>query len=180
MNDPEVWRRREVMELMSPICECAEHAGVTLAGGGRGQIDVLCRPKAPLLTGFSLAIEIKSHSQIGDRELGPWLKQATDYVGAIPENGWPPIAASFVWMLGMQLRPSKDEQLRMAGMLQLAQHFRVGRAYGTNSEFILVFGPSADIFRRGNWTPKAAELLGAKRVMAGQRKTMEQKRAGNL
>jgi hypothetical protein len=172
MNDPEVMRRHEAMAHMSEFCDCIEHATATRLNGASAQIDVLCRPHVESLSCFTLAIEVKAHQLVGDRQLGPWLKQASDYVGAIPQNGWPRLAASFVWLVGMTLHPSDQERLRMDGMLQLAQHFRVGRAYETHSGLTLVFGPSADIFleKRGGWTNKAAQLLGAKRVSGGMRK----------
>jgi hypothetical protein len=174
MNDPEFWVRKQVVRLMPTACECEEHAAVKLKIGGRGQVDVLCRPRVLNLAAFTFAVEVKSHSQVGDRQLGPWLKQAFDYVAAAPDNGWAPVAASFVWLVGMELHLDEDEQLRMNGMLQLAQHFRVGKAHQTNAGLTLVFGPSAEVFRekRGGWTTNAAELFGAKRVSGGLKKPM--------
>ena len=172
MNDPEASRRLDVARILSPTCDCAEHVRVRLAVGESGQVDVLCRPKEPTLSGFAFAIEVKSYTQIGDRELGPWLKQAADYVGARPENNWQPIAASFVWLVGINLDPRQDEQCRMAGMFQLAQHFRVGKACDFGRGLVLVFGPSAEIYHDGTWSPRAATLLAAKRVLAGRRQSL--------
>ena len=175
MNDPEAKRRQEVIVRMSPVCECAEHVIVKRVGRPDemvdGCVDVLCRPMEPSLAVYTIAIEVKSHGLVGDGQLGPWLKQASDYVGAEPANRWPPVAASFVWLVGVPLHPSKEEQLRMDGMIQLGQHFRVGRAYEGHAGLTLVFGPSAEIYReKRGWSTRAGELLKAKRVSAGMRK----------
>lgn len=173
MNDPEAPRRLDVIKILSLTCDCTEHVGVQLAAGESGQVDVLCRPREPTLSTFPFAIEVKSYTQVGDRELGPWLKQAADYVGGRPDNNWQPIAASFVWLVGITLNPRQDEQYRMAGMFQLAQHFRVGRACDFGRGLVLVFGPSAEIYRLGCWSPRAATLLAAKRVLAGRRQSLK-------
>jgi hypothetical protein len=172
MNDPEFALRRFAISELENCCECQELAPIEFKGGGAGEVDVVCRPKEQALARFAFAVEIKAHIQIGDGQLGPWLKQASDYVGARPLNGWPVIAAAFVWFGDIPLHPDPEERQRMAGMLQLAQHYRVGRAHQTLAGLTLVFGPSAEIYRAGNWTKRAEPLLAAKRVQGGQRKPM--------
>ena len=174
MNDPEAARRREVIVRMSEFCECAERAPAVRVNEASAEIDVLCRPRDESMSCFTLAIEIKAHTRVGDRELGRWIKQASDYVGATPRNGWPSVAASFVWLVGVDLHPSVEEQLRMDGMLQLAQHFRVGHARETPVGLTLLFGPSKCLYRRKRegWTPRSLEWLGAKRISGGTRKPL--------
>src|SRR5690242_6602134 len=121
MDDQEYAWRRQAIVRMSASCICAEEVPVKRGSVGRGRIDVLCKPKLQDLAKLTLAIEVKAHRVVGDRQLGPWLKQAADYVGAEPENGWPPIVAAFIWLVGVQLNSDSNEQLRMDGMVQLAQ-----------------------------------------------------------
>lgn len=163
--------RREVTERLTPWCECMELAHATSIRGGRCEIDVLVRPRDPALHDFSLAFEVKTPRELQDADLGKWLKQAADYVYSIPINGWPRVAASFVWLVGMTKNPAEKECWSMNGMLILAQHFRVGQARDDHG-LELVFGPSAAVFRRKTWTPRAAELLGATRIYGGTRKPL--------
>ncbi|HEY5302375.1 MAG TPA: hypothetical protein VIJ55_17030 [Acetobacteraceae bacterium] len=174
MNDPERGIRSVVMARLGVPCHCTEHAPIHRLTGELACVDVLCRPRDATLYQMSFAIEVKSHSVIGDRELGPWIKQSADYVGAMPENGWPRVVACFVWLIGLELDTNPDERLRMDGMVQLGQHFRVGRAHDNKaSRLTLTFGPSADVYReRTGWTPKAPELLNARRISGGMRKTL--------
>jgi hypothetical protein len=163
------------MLRLAAAAECLSEPVVIDRIGRHIRPDILCRPLDENLRQFTIAIEVKSYSEAGDDKIGPWIKQAHDYVGASPENGWPNIVASFIWLVGVKLRA--DEEERIGAMLQLAQHFRVGHAWERppRQVLMLTFGPSADIYREatagwsGGWTPKAAELLGAKRVFAGTR-----------
>jgi hypothetical protein len=172
MSDPEHFRREEAIAALAEFCDCQGLAPVVRANGAVAEVDVLCRPKAEELRQYSFVIEVKSHQQVGDRELGPWIKQTSDYVGSTPDNGWPQVVAGFVWLAGLNLHPHPDEQMRMAGMIQLAQHFRVGRAYVDRGALVLAFGPSANVYR-GGWTARATVLFGSKRVVGGTRKKLE-------
>jgi hypothetical protein len=167
--------REAAMLRLAPAAECLSEPTVVDRDGRHIRPDILCRPLDDRLREFSIAIEVKSYSVAGDDKIGPWIKQAHDYVGAFPSNGWPVIAAGFLWLVGVNYKAGEEE--RISAMLQLAQHFRVGRAWERppRQVFMLTFGPSADIYREatgawvGGWTPKAAELLGASRVFAGTR-----------
>jgi hypothetical protein len=173
MSDPEKPIRRQVVDLLDANCECLEEARVHLKWGAVGRTDVLCRPRAPDFSHLSFAVEVKSCPKVGDQQLAGWIKQAADYVGASPVNGWPAIAATFVWLFDMPLDPRPDEQLRMAGMLQLAQYFRVGSARRAKYGLSLVFGPSADVYKgKWGWAPRALELLQARRTLAGTRQKL--------
>lgn len=163
------------MLRLAPAAECIGEQTVVDRDGRHVRPDILCRPLDERLRQFSIAIEVKSYAVAGDDKIGPWIKQTHDYVGAIPTNGWPVIAAGFIWLAGVSYKVGEEE--RISAMLQLAQHFRVGRAWERppRQVLMLTFGPSADIYREatagwsGGWTSKAAELLGAKRVSAGTR-----------
>jgi len=170
--DLEAPLRREVCQILEPACECIELAPVALACGHRGQIDVLASPREPALNPYTIAIEVKVCDVVTDRDLGRWIKQAADYVDAIPRNRWPRIAATFIWLAGKQFDCHEEEQLRMQGMIQLAQHFRVGTARTDGRGLLLLFGPSAYVFCRGTWAPKASELLSASRISAGTRRRL--------
>ena len=76
MDDQEYAWRRQAIARMSASCICAEEVPVKRGSVGRGRIDVLCKPKLQDLAKLTLAIEVKAHRVVGDRQLGPWLKQA--------------------------------------------------------------------------------------------------------
>jgi hypothetical protein len=174
VSDPERELRREAMVMLEPWFLCQEPAAVKILAGFSGEIDILCRPRLDTLHHFSLAIEIKNTEDANAAVLAPWIKQAADYVYANPENGWPTVAASFLWLVGPKLRDDEYGKTRALAMFQLAQHFRVGHIQkDIKIGLRFTFGPSAEIFRerRGGWTPKARELLAAKRVSAGSRRS---------
>jgi hypothetical protein len=127
MSDREAAVRARVCDIFAPFADCAPEAALT--DGGR--VDVLIRPRRVDLAGVSIAIECKDPQRtIGDALLGRWLKQCADYVGAAPANGWPPIVAGFAWPVDQPLDPRQEERIRMAGMMMLAAHLRVGWATG--------------------------------------------------
>jgi hypothetical protein len=177
MSDREATVRARVCEIFAPFADCASEAALT--DGGR--VDVLLRPRRGDLNSVSIAIECKDPQRtIGDARLGRWLKQCGDYVGAAPANGWPPVVAGFAWLVDQPLDPRQEERTRMAGMIMLAAHFRVGWATGDAWPFdiarsycsrlarlgvTLSMSLSAEIFRlnRGGFTESASAMLRAHR-----------------
>lgn len=172
MSDPERGLREEVRVELAGAGEFAAEALVRASDGRRIRADILIRPSPPALAAFSIVVETKLRPTILDRDLAPWIKQASDYVGAVPESGWPPVAASFVW-IGRQTLADRERE-RMLGMLQLAQHFRVGQGYVDDSGIAyIVFGQGIELFSRNHgWRPRSAEYLGARRVVAGTRRRL--------
>jgi hypothetical protein len=163
--------------VLAPFADCIQEAA--LIDGGR--VDVLVRPHRTDLQDVCLAIECKDPLRtIDDSLLGRWLKQCADYVGGRPVIGWPPIAAGFAWLVDQPLDPRQDERTRMAGMIMLAAHFRVGWAMGASWPFDIAraerpqlerigvtmsMSLGTQIFRmnRGGFTEKAGVLLRARR-----------------
>jgi len=169
--------REEVMRRLAVVCDCRPEARVHHPVHGDMCVDVLCRPFDSALNDLTLAIEVKHYSRAGDREIGHWIKQTADYVRAKPVDvEWPPIAAGFIWLIGVELNTHETE--RIAGMIQLAQHFRVGHAHHSfrGDRLMLTFGPSADVYHegRGGWLPRAPTLLKASRITGGTRKKLNQ------
>jgi hypothetical protein len=178
VEDCEAAARRSVVAHLGKVCECMEEAPVELSSGHQGRVDVLCRPRHPDLHDLSFAVEVKGHKIIGDADLGLWLAQCAAYVGAEPQPPWPPVVATFAWLVGVDLYPDAAERLRMDGMIMLAQRLRVGLATDNAGDLlrrpglVLRFGPSCEVFasRTGGWRPKARERLLAKRGDAGVRR----------
>jgi hypothetical protein len=173
MADIEAPRRAQAIARLAPWCECIPLVPVLCRDDNRGEVDVLCRPKEVNLSDFTLALEIKTYPLVGDKQMGKWIKQASDYVGARPDNDWPRISSAFLWLVGMEIDKTERERVSMSGMLQLGQYFRVGSAREFKGCLELVFGPSAMIFteKRG-WTPRAGELLNALRQSGGVRRRL--------
>lgn len=172
MTDPEAPFRIRALEKLCPYLECIELAGGRRQDGSRAQFDILARPRAESLTDISVVFEVKAWPSVSDDKFGPWIKQAADYVHARPDNGWPDVAAAFLWLVGVEMDERSEDRSRMLGMIQLAQHFRVGLArHFERTGLDLTFGISACLFseRRGGWTPRAGTLLRARRVSGGQR-----------
>lgn len=173
--DPERPIREDVMRRLKGMFDCRPEARVRHLLHGDMRADVLCRPVDPDLNDLTLVIEVKSYGVAGDREIGHWIKQTADYVRAAPSDiNWPPVAAGFLWLIGMDLKA--HERDRIAGMIQLAQHFRVGCAHSSTcgERLMLTFGPSAHIYHegRGGWLPRARQLLNASRINAGTKKKL--------
>ena len=173
MSDLERELRQIAIERLTKYCECEELAPVKLLGDERGEVDILGRPKVDGLTDLCVAFEIKALVLISDGRLGPWIKQAADYVGSSPANGWPKVVAGFVWLADAELTEHAETRTRIDGMFQLAQHFRVGHASIVGRKGLcMVFGPSASVFQesRGGWLPRAKTLLLARRQSGGTRR----------
>jgi hypothetical protein len=167
--------REEVMRRFANSCECRAEARVRDTRHGDLRVDVLCRPRDAALHDLTVAIEVKVCRIAGDGTIGRWIKQASDYVHAVPiDCDWPPVAAAFMWLIGVQLQESERE--RIAGMVMLAQHFRVGHAHHSirGERVMLTFGPSADVYHegRGDWLPLAPTLLKGSRINGGTRKKL--------
>ncbi len=172
--DGEAPIRREVVESLSPYFEMLEEQPVIRLGGSKGRVDVLARPRP--FPDITVIFEVKERSFVEAPYVADWIKQTFDYVGASPLNGWPPIAAGFVWMVDIEVE--SDSQVRCSGMFQLAQRFRVGLVTRENRGGLSVrFGSGAELLRTsrniGPWLPKARDLLFATRISGGSRRGLE-------
>lgn len=166
--------REAAIERLTPACDFIPHAYVHHERYPRWQVDVLCRPRDARYSDISFAIEIKSDLVVGDELVARWIKQSADYVGLAPENGWPRIHATFLWMVGVTFKAGEEPAINV--MLQLAQHFRVGHAReipGRNA-LTLMFGASHWVYQEpkvgdpSNGWMRHAHLLTAKRREGGQ------------
>lgn len=138
MADPDLEKpyRAAVMQIMGGIendlCDCRELVRVARRAGSRwgerGEVDVLCRPRLPALASYPLAVEVKTKAAITDPYAAEWIEQAASYVGAHPlDLDWPPVAASFLWLVDARFKPGDDEMI-VTRFLQLAQRFNIGHA----------------------------------------------------
>lgn len=124
--DPERALRESVVEQLSLWGDAQGEASVSRLNGRAGSVDVLFRPHDERLNDLTLAVELKLPDKEEKLPWAYWIKQAADYVGASPNNGWPPIAASFLWLMGLP-EPSDPEKIwTQRGMFRVAAQFRVG------------------------------------------------------
>lgn len=150
-----------------------------LRSGNRGKIDLLAMPKDPRLASFAFAIEVKARERIMQKGLAAWIKQASDYVGAVPDDGLPIPQSAFLWTLGME-EPAGEDILRLRAMLDVAHQFRVGAVRARlRGGFSFHMGPD-EMFRSTGWGPsslrgdpwpgRALERLTSRRTSAGGRR----------
>lgn len=181
MSDIEAPIRASVRETLAPWFDTEEEVPVQLRDGHAGIVDVLAIPKDPRFRPFPFAIEVKARRRMVENGLAAWIKQASDYVGAVTIAGHPVIGSAFLWMVGME-QPDERDQVRLRGMLDVAHQFRVGAAVDSSKRgFEFRMGPD-EVFRSRGWPSdgrpndpwpgRALERLTSSRQSAGQRRTV--------
>lgn len=173
MNDPEALIRRDAKTLLSTWFDVDEEAKVQLRDGNVGFVDLLARPLESSLCDLSLAFEVKNVKYFSDDVAGRWLKQASDYVFSKPCNGWPTVAASFFWRVGIPDHDREPDYTMTRGIVQAAHHFRVGSALiSKKGEFELWMGSHRLLRQKLWWNAHAGQWLRGKRQDAGVRRPL--------
>jgi len=174
MTDVEAPLRAATMARLRPWFEVWEEVPVTLRDGGRGRVDVLAAPRDPRFSRFVFAIEEKKRPK-PSADLAKRIKQAADYVGALPDTGGPSICMSFV-DISHSVFYNDTERAEVRWMLNVGHQFRVGSvALDTRGFIVLSCGPD-DVWRERpfaetgeHWPGRALERLTNARQRGGIR-----------
>lgn len=179
LSDIEAPFRAAAMKALGPWFHVVDEAPVVLRDGHRGVIDVLAVPRDSRFSNFSLAFEIKARRGMVENGLALWFKQASDYVGAIPDGPYAAINSAFLWMVGMAA-PCEMDRVRLRAMIDLAHQYRTGIASSADKGgFVLQMGPDEMFRSRGwanqgrpddPWPGRAMERLTSARQAAGSRR----------
>jgi hypothetical protein len=146
------------------------------------RVDVVAIPKDHPFSDFAIGFEVKAPSSaLNFQNWAKVYKQAADYVGTVTETERIPqrkLVAIFVYpsppyfpfstalderQEGEEIWFRKDQLLQYAGVIHLAQHFRVGHArwatLGKQRVFELAMGPNPIWNQRQGWFKNGQELL---------------------
>lgn len=181
MSDVEAVWRDAIRERLNPWFTTTEEEPVALRNGHRGFVDVFAVPRDERFKDIGFAIEVKVRACMAGDGLAAWIKQTSDYVGAMPDNDLPVVGYGFMWMAGMKEPEDDKQRLWFLSMLTLAHQFRVGYivklpekgfVFKTAGEVIF---QSAGLPKHGgdNWPKLALGRLTSERQSAGVRRKLE-------
>ena len=184
--DVEAKKRAEVHEALEPWFDVWEEVRVETPLG-KLRVDVVAIPRETSDLREAIGFEVKSPvSELNFQDWAKVFKQAADYVGSItidkrlpdvkissvfvypspPYVPYPPPAHMSEDYSGGWFR--QEQLLQYAGVIHLAQHFRVGHARWSSSRadsvFQLAMGPNPIWNQQHGWFKSGKDLLASRRV----------------
>ena len=184
--DLEARKRAEVRAALEPWFNVWEEVQVE-THQGKLRVDVVAIPKSPDGPKSAIGFEVKSpNTAMNFQNWAKVFKQAADYVGSRTiDKRLPDVKISSVFVfpsppyvsylsppsIGQEYTGDwfrQDQLLQYAGVIHLAQHFRVGHASwsssGVRSVFQLSMGPNGVWNQRLGWFKTGKDLVGSSRV----------------
>lgn len=183
--DSEAPIRNEVRDALKESFEIWEEVWVDTPSG-KIRPDLICVPRDPEYRDLVFGFEVKNPTHaLNFQDWAKVFKQASDYVGAelkdprvpsgtvrgmfvFPSPPYVPFVESVAHATAGENWYRNEQLLQYAGVIHLAQHFRVGHAHWHKSangqEFRIAMGPNPIWAQNLGWHKNGKDLLNSWRL----------------